>query len=210
VSLLVVAPVVGMGIGVVLPWVAAWAEDLPWVPFQGPLELLASIDRRWGIALGLVVGLTLGAALAVVTIRDTTRVTIAPDEVAFRRNGATRRIARADVGAVFLDGKQLVLTDDATRELVREQIDAKLDRIERAFRECEYPWHHADPHAGRFQRWVPGTPDLPETVNITLLARERALREKDAADADDLRTDLMKKGFVVKEQDSRQFWRPIP
>ena len=210
VSLLVIAPVVGMGIGVGLPWVAEWAENLPWVPFQGPLQLLASIDKTWGIAFGVVAGLVLGAALAVNTIRDTTRVTIAPDEVSLQRNGDTRRITCTDIAAVFLDGKQLVLTDDATRELAREEIDADAGRIEQAFRSYGNPCHDDDPHAGTFQRWIPGTPELSETVNTILVARERALREKDTEDADDLRTDLMKKGFVVKEQGSRQFWRPIP
>ena len=35
----------GAALGALLPFLAGWATDLPWVPFRGPLELLGSFDQ---------------------------------------------------------------------------------------------------------------------------------------------------------------------
>ncbi|WP_018218697.1 YqeB family protein [Salinispora vitiensis] len=209
VSLFILAPVVCMALGLGLPWIARWAADLPWAPFQGPLKIVASLDLRWGALIGLVAGLGIGVALAVVTVRDALRVTVASDAVTIEKSGTSRQVARPAVSAVFLDGKRLVVIDNASREIVRDEVDAKRDRIEQAFRQHEYPWQKDDPYADAFQRWVPGTPDLPGAVDTIFVAREKALRENDTEDADDLRAELVKKGYVVRDQKARQYWRSL-
>lgn len=207
VSLFVVAPVAGGGVGLALPWVAQRVAGLPWFPFQGPLELLASLEAGWGMAIGLVAGLVLGVGLAIVTVGDTMRVTVAADEITFGKGGTARIIARANVSAVFLDHKSLVVLERGSREVVREEIDAKRQQIERALRLHDYPWCAEDPYADAFARWVPNTPELPGSVNAILTARERALRENNREDARELRADLMNKGYVVREKTIRQYWR---
>ena len=209
VSLFVFAPIVCVAIGLALPWVARWVADLPWAPFQGPLKLVASMDVKWGLTLGIIAGLGIGLALAIATIRDALRVTVTATGISVEKDGTVRRLARPDVSAVFLDGKRLVIVDRSSREFVRDEVDAKPDRIEQAFRQHEYPWREEDPFADAFQRWVPGTPDLSEQINAIFAAREKALREKDTEDADDLRAELLKKGYVVRDQKTRQYWRPL-
>jgi hypothetical protein len=209
VSLLVLAPLIGMGVGLVMPWVAMWVEDLPWVPFQGPLELVASMPWGWATAAGCVAGLVFGAGLAVVTIRDALRVVVAPEAVSFDKRGVTRVVAHSDVSAVFLVGGRLVVVDGASREVLCDEVDAKPERIEEAFRSHTYPWRQDDPYAEAFQRWVPETPDLPGSVNAVFAARETSLLEKNVEDADDLRSELLKKGFVARDQKARQYWRSL-
>jgi len=209
VSLFVFAPIVCIAVGLALPWVARWVADLPWAPFQGPLKLIASMEVRWGLALGIVAGLGIGLALAIATIRDALRVTVTASEVTVEKDGKLRRLARPEVSAVFLDDKRLVIVDRTAREFVRDEVDAKPHRIEQAFRQHEYPWREEDPFADAFQRWVPGTPELSEPVNAVFAAREKSLREKDTEDADDLRAELLKKGYVVRDQKARQYWRPL-
>jgi hypothetical protein len=36
-------PLIGGGAGWLLQWLAGWATALPWVPFKGPLELVALV-----------------------------------------------------------------------------------------------------------------------------------------------------------------------
>jgi len=62
VLLLLLAPVVGMAAGLALPWVAVWVENLPWAPFQGPLELVASMTWERATVAGCGAGLMLGVA----------------------------------------------------------------------------------------------------------------------------------------------------
>ncbi|MGC5164245.1 YqeB family protein [Rhodococcus sp. DT1] len=208
-SLLVLAPFVGMGIGLALPWLATLAEDLPWVPFQGPLALASSIPGAWATAVGCIAGAVFGAGLAVVTIRDALRVTVASDVVSFERHGVTRPYVHSEVSAVFLDGKRLVVVDGASREVLCDELDATPEQIENAFRRHGYPWREDDPYAEFFQRWVPGTPELPSTVNAVFAARETSLRNKDGKDVDDLRSELLEKGFVVRDRKARQYWRSL-
>lgn len=208
VSLFVLAPTVGVAVGVALPWVARWVADLPWAPFQGPLELVASMETRGGMVIGVLAGVILGVALAVTTSRDATRVTVDPDTVTVENAGGTRSVARSEVSAVFLDRKHLAVLDTATREVVHVHVDATSRRIEKAFRQHGYPWCHDDPHGAAFQRWVPDSPELPDTVNAVFAAREASLREKDIEDAADLRAELAKSGYVVRDQKTRQYWRP--
>lgn len=209
ISLLVLAPLVGMCAGLAVPWIAERVDGLPWVPFQGPLELVASMPRGWATAAGCVAGLALGVGLAIITLRDTVRVVVASDSIVFDGRGVTRQIARSDVSAAFLAGRRLVVVDGASREVLYDEVDAKPKRIEQAFRLHAYPWREDDPYVEAFQRWVPETPDLPGSVNAVFAARETSLREHDAGDADDLRSELLKKGFVVRDSNARQYWRSL-
>ena len=70
-----------------------------------------------------------------------------------------------------------------------------------------YPWVNADPHATEFHRWVPDAPDLSPAANSVFNARAIALEKKHTEDADDLRTEIAKLGYVVREEGQRQYWR---
>ena len=74
-------PLVGAGAGWLLGWLAGWASSLPWVPFQGPLELLASVPDPQARIGSLALGLLGGLVVAVLAERDYVKVTVADDQV---------------------------------------------------------------------------------------------------------------------------------
>jgi hypothetical protein len=53
----------GLAVGALLPVLARWASDLPWAPFQGPLELLGSFGEPWLVWGRPLLGLAAGLAL---------------------------------------------------------------------------------------------------------------------------------------------------
>jgi len=66
-----------------------------------------------------------------------------------------------------------------------------------------------DPYADRYRRWVPDTPELPAEANAVLAAREIALKKKARREVRDLREVVEKFGFAVRDEQDRQYWRPL-
>jgi hypothetical protein len=202
-------PLIGAAAGWLLKSLAEWATSLPWVPFQGPLELVASVPDPQATIGSLALGVAGGLVVAVLAEQDYVRVTVDDDQLTVARGGSSRRVPRASVEAVFLDGKQLVLLGHETDELVREGGDLPdAKRLEAAFRAHGYPWMPGgDPHKDEYRRWVEDLPDLPAGADAVLKARARALVRGDKEDAAELRLELGKLGIVVRDEGKRQFWR---
>lgn len=200
-------PLLGAAAGWLLKSVAGWVASLPWVPFQGPFRLVASVSEQ-ATAGPLVLGAAAGLVLAYLTLQDWLTVTVADDRVTMARGGSARGVERASVSAVFLDGKQLVLLGPATEELAREASDLEADALSAAFLAHRYPWRaDGDPFKAAYRRWVEDEPELPAGANALLKARARALDKGDGDDAAELRTELAKLGVVVREEKKRQYWR---
>jgi hypothetical protein len=208
-------PLAGAALGFFLPRIADWASGLRWVPFQGPLELIAGWDAWWVVVITTVVGVVAGVLLGAVALDDTLKVTVTDGDVEFLKNEKTRRVPREQVSVVFLDGKDIVLQDRTSRELARErhdQLKSQVKEIPAAFRAHGYPWSDGgDPHADRFRRWVEDDPDLPGAVNAVLRARSKAFAagDKGRADLRELREEISKLGYVVRDRDENQYWRAI-
>lgn len=208
-------PLIGLVVGFFLPRIADWAADQRWVPFQGPLRVIAGWDGQWVgvgfVLLGLVGGLLMAAAI----LMDTLKVTVTNTSVDFERNESIVTVPREKVAIGFLDGKEIVLLDATSRELVREkhdQLQSDAKQIPVAFRAHGYPWSDAgDPHADRFRRWVDDEPELPPAVNALLRARSKAFDQGDKGKADlrELRAEVAKLGYTVKDREKKQYWRPI-
>jgi cysteinyl-tRNA synthetase len=76
------------------------------------------------------------------------------------------------------------------------------------FRKHDYPWlTEGDPHKDKYQRWVPDMPDLSAAAHALLKAREKTLEEKNTVDIKELRSELAKLGIVVRDEETRQYWR---
>jgi hypothetical protein len=170
-------PLIGAAAGWLLKSLAEWATSLPWVPFQGPLELVASVPDPQATIGSLALGVAGGLVVAVLAEQDYVRVTVEDDQLTVTSGGSSRRVPRASVEAVFLDGKQLVLLGHETDELVREGGDLPdAERLQAAFRAHGYPWvRGGDPHKDEYRRWVEDLPDLPAGADAVLKARARAL-----------------------------------
>lgn len=206
-------PLVGLVLGFFLPRIADWATTLDWVPFQGPLELIAGWDEWWVSVICIVIGLLAGVLLAAIALEDTLKVTVTGQSVEFLKNQKTVTVPREKVAVAFLDGKEIVLQDSTSRELAREkhdQLKSEAKQIPAAFRAHGYPWSDGgDPHADRFRRWVEDEPDLPPTVNAVLKMRSKAFDQGDKGKADlrELRDEVAKLGYTVKDREKKQYWR---
>ena len=203
-------PLVGLGIGWALPYVADWADRQPWVPFGGPLHLIASWGGSWVALTLLTAGVLAGLAFAANAIWETTEITVTGTEVRLTAKGHTDTIAAGDLAGAFVDGKRLVLLGKDGGELARRPHESKPAELAAAFTTHGHPWFDADPHAEEFLRWVPDSPGVSPAANALLAARATALEKKRADDAEDLRTELAKLGYVVRDEMTRQYWRALP
>ena len=208
-------PLLGLVLGYFLPRIADWAAEQKWVPFQGPLELIAKGDAWWVLVICLVVGAGAGLLLAAMALEDTLKVTITNTDVEFLKNQKTARVPRSQIARVFLDGREIVLQDSRSAELARERHDelkSEAKKIPAAFRAHGYPWSDAgDPHADEFRRWVEDDPELSASANAVLRARSKSFDQGDKGKADlrELRAELAKLSIVVRDKDKKQYWRAV-
>ncbi|MCM3267639.1 YqeB family protein [Paenibacillus elgii] len=200
--------VLGIALGYFIPLIAKWALTLPWVPFEGPLKLITSFSGVWVTVVTSLLGLLAGLWFAEEVIKDTLRVVVSGETIRLEKDGIVQDLSLADISLVFLDGKQLVILGNTGEELARETYEWASGRIAGALTEHGYPWSPGgDPYKEQFRRWVLDTPDLPPAVNALLKAREIALQKKEKGEAKELRLEVSKLGFVVKDEETRQYWR---
>ncbi|WP_339222173.1 DUF308 domain-containing protein [Paenibacillus sp. FSL W7-1332] len=202
-----VPPLLGAVVGWFLPAIADWATGLAWVPFQGPLELIASIQGPWVVIVTAVLGLLAGMVLSHLAIKESLAVRLSDKEITLRIHEAERTFMREEVSAAFMDGKQLVLLGNEGEELYREKPEAKRETVAEAFMRHGYSWRDRDPFADHYVRWVADTPGLTPSMNALFLAREKAIENDDQEDAADLRRELSKLGITVRDDGKRQYWR---
>ncbi|AZM50065.1 hypothetical protein DMB38_33575 [Streptomyces sp. WAC 06738] len=202
-------PALGLFLGWLVPRVADEVAGLKWAPMRGPFELVASFDDGWTAVAGPVVGLVLGLAGGLLVYVLAMRVTFEGDTVRIDKDGESRILARAEVAAAFLDKDRLVILDAASRQLLRRPTDLEPADLARGFTAHGYRWLHEDPYAGCYHRWVRGSAELSAAANAVLKAREHALGKKNATDAEELREEAQRLGYVLREEGTRQYWRPL-
>lgn len=131
----------GAGIGALLPLLAGWAAELPWMPFQGPLRLIGSFDQQWLVWGRPLLGLLAGTAFAAWVILDTPVLEVHPSRIAVRRRGETQRVIdREKVAAVYPKGSKLVIETEAGRVLFEGDVEGEREQIREALVEQGYPW----------------------------------------------------------------------
>lgn len=196
--------------GLLLPVLARWLLDLsPGLPMRPVVRFVGAADRPWELAINAAIWLVVGIGGGSGLVSESAKVTLTRAEVRVDLPGRTRTVPRADIAAAFLDGRHLVLLDRESRHLVRDPLRVSGPVVARAFREYGYPWRDADPYADRYRRWVPDTPELPAEANAVLAAREIALKKKARREVRDLREVVEKFGFAVRDEQDRQYWRPL-
>lgn len=201
-------PIVGAGLVWLLQSLSGWLLSLPWVPFQGPLRLIDEIPERQATIGSLIVGALAGLAIAAWGAHEYVTVTVDNDQIATKQGDSTRVVGRGSVTAMFVDGKQLVLLDRTSKELLRQRGDLpSAKRLQAAFVAHGYPWRDADPFQDDYKRWVIDSPDLPAEAHALLRARARAVEKDDKDDAEELRDELSKIGVIVRDKDKRQSYR---
>lgn len=198
-------PVLGVAVLLGLSVAADWLAGLPWVPWQGPIRLVASVPEPYATLGAVVLGALAGGVLALVAAAEAVTVRVGDEEAVVQRDKRTSTVRRGAATAVFVDGKDLVVLGADTAELVREHGDLSAREVGAAFVRHGWPWRDGDPHD--YQRWVDDLPELSASAHALLRARARAVDKGDRADADDLRAELGRHGVVVRDTDKRQYWR---
>jgi hypothetical protein len=197
-------------VGSALPFVARWM--LGWgtaLPLRPAFSVVGAIDGGWKVAVNVAIWLVLGLIVAFAAKNESAVVTLTNDRAHFGLGDKATDVARADVAAVFTEGKRLVVLDHESRQVFRERTQASRQVLAAAFREHGYPWQDSDPYDALFRPWTPGAADLPSEVDSVLTARESALKKKAAKEAGELRDVAQKLGYVVRDQGTRQDWRPL-
>lgn len=134
----------GAGLGALLPLLARWASGLPWVPFQGPLELLSSFDSAWLVWGRPLLGLLAGLGLAAWVLADSPVLEIGPDAVEVRRRGEVERvIPRAKIDAVYRRRGAVVIEGVHGQTLFDADVEGAREAVRDAFVAAGYPWEGA-------------------------------------------------------------------
>jgi hypothetical protein len=208
VVLLAGAPASGLVLGMVLFDIAAWSgEHVPL--FRGPLKVITAGNSDWTGIVWAGLGAALGIAFAFAAFAETLTVTVTDHQVQLRRQRVTTTIPLSSVAVAFLDRQQLVLLGQHTQELFRQTHGSNGKKIAAAFRQHAWPWADADPYSGTYQRWVPDLPALHPAIHALLAARARALEKNDIAEAADLRLEVARLGYVLRDEQNRQYWRSL-
>lgn len=203
-------PVLGaaLGFGVLQLADLATSADF-WVPWQGLFERVSQLPRVPTTIVAIGVGVIGGLVVAYLAAMDSLRVAVTAEDVTTTRGGTSATVRRAEVAAVYLDGKELVLADRSGGELAREKSDLAADELEGAFRAHGYPWRADDPYRDAFERWADDDPRLPIGANAVLKARQQALEQGVDDDVREFRATLARLGIVVRDEKKRQYWRPV-
>jgi hypothetical protein len=208
-SLFVLIPaLVGAGLGWALTALLDWLLSVPWIPFRGPLTLIDSVPDQVALPVLIGLGLVAGVVFGFYALRDELSITVDNQRVRLRRGDADRRLDRTAIADVLLDGKDLVMLGNDSNELAREKTDRPAARLAEAFAQHGYPWRaDGDPRAGEFRLWSENAQGLPAGARPLLSMRARALQEKKAPDAADLRAELIDLGVVGRDEGGKQYWR---
>jgi hypothetical protein len=137
-------PLLGAALGVGVWAIAAWVSGLPAFPFQGVFKVVTALPQPWATLAAVAGGVVLGFGFAVLWAHERLIVTVSTNRVTLVRGDKTRRI-EADLAAVYLDGKELVLRTADGREIAREKTDLARPELARAFADRGYPWHDEPP-----------------------------------------------------------------
>jgi hypothetical protein len=205
----VIPAVLGAGIGLALHFLLGWLLGLPWLPFQGPLKLLDRIPDQVALPVLMGLGVVAGVIFGVYALAEELSITVTRDSVRLQRGDLDRTLRRSTVASVFLDGKELVLLGPDTNELAREKTDQSASRLAAAFTDHGFPWQaDGDPREADYRVWSKSAVGLPPGADALLAIRAKALTDsKRAADAAELRAELIKLGVVVRDRGGKQYWR---
>ncbi|GAA1918937.1 hypothetical protein GCM10009837_50200 [Streptomyces durmitorensis] len=208
-TVLIGMPILGLLLGIGLPPLARWLSRSPVLPWRDGITFVGTLDKPWQAGIAAGVGLVAGLLIAVTEIEETLKLKLTDQELAAEQHNRTRTIGRERVSAVFLDGKELVVLDETSRQFTRGVHKTAAPALAKAFRSHGYPWQDADPHASLFQRWIPGVPGLSAEAQAVLAARRIALKSDAGEDVRDLAETMQGLGYVVRDEGKDQYWRPL-
>ncbi|SKC46503.1 YqeB family protein [Krasilnikoviella flava] len=205
VLLLLGAVALGVGLGWALPPLARWLrgmlEQSP-LPSLGPVELLAGLPLAWSVPILGGLGVVGGVLVALSSIGESLRLTVADDHLEHRTDDVEGWVERADVADVLRDGRYLVLLGATGAPRARLDADTlRQAEIRAAFEAHGWPWRDVDPHEGAYERWMDGRPGFSAAEH--LLLRRRLAERKDAAAVTEVDVALAGHRLAARVRDDR-------
>lgn len=200
---------VGAGLGWLVRLLSGWAATVDGMPFRDWISIIASMKEPYATVGCVVVGAGAGAFCVRLVMRGSVALSVTGKRIIWKAGGKPRKFERAEVGAVFFDGDDLILLGPAGEELTRADSNMEHDVVAATMTKYGYPWSDADPYLDDYRRWVDDMPGLSLAVNALMKARQKALQENESDSAAELRADLAKLGVVIRETDDRQFYRLV-
>jgi hypothetical protein len=100
-----------------------------------------------------------------------------------------------------------VLLGRTGRVLAREPCHLSKRRLRTAFTANGVEWADRDPYLDAYRRWVPDLPEVPAAAHALFVARQKALDARDDTDIRELRDELARLGYMVRDEGKRQYWR---
>lgn len=197
-------PAAGAGLGWVVHQLPEWILRIPFAPMRAPLRAVDRLPEPGATIGALLLGTIAGLVLAALIDQESLTVRLSGTEVTLRRPGTTRTVPRGAVAVAYRERDQLVLLGRTGRELAREPSHLSARRLAPAFGAA---WAAQDPYAGSYRRWVPGLPDIPAEAAALFAARQQAVDSGDGDDARELRDELARLGFVLRDEKKRQHFR---
>lgn len=212
-------PLLGLAAALLLPPVARWLAHRP-IPLMRIVFVgVGQIDRPWEVGICAVGAVLVGAVLALLGISESLGVTVGGTRLRVQAGDWGREIDRADVSAVFVDGKTLVVLDSQGRQTIREPYEGPGQALRTAFTRHGYPWLDQDPHQDLFRRWTTSagqgtapdgdTAELQGPIEVILAARRQALRRRSRPESRRLREAVEELGVVIRDRGIEQEWRPL-
>lgn len=193
-------------VGPLVHWLLGMIGDAP-----GPLRLAALLPTMWAIPVLTLVGLIAGHLFASSWQKENGSFTITPEGVTHHHEGTGEHVSRSRIEGVFTDGRDLVLVDGRSAELLRTKADDVLfTGLKDAFEQHGYPWlGTSDPREEAFTSWIDGAGSLPDGAHELLRTRRRLLADKQTGGAEEVRDKLRNLGVMVRDRDDAQQYRVV-
>lgn len=204
-----ILPLIGLVIGYFLPPISEWASKLEWIPFQGPFNLVASLNEGWVIFATMAFGLAAGIILTLFIYNEILNIYISEDTLAFKIGKIDMSYDKDDISYIYVDHKDLVVIGHDGYELFRYEKELSTKTIKEELGEWGYLFKDGNPYKEQFKKWVPGLTDLSLEANALLKARDVALENDDSEEALQIVFELWKLHVSVKEIKSKQYYRVV-
>lgn len=143
-ALWIALPAAGAGTGWFLANLPDWLTGLPVISGIARIEILVLLGGPVLTVLLTVVGGLAGGLGALALYDRIVSLDISADRLLIRWGGRSAAHDRTRVGAVHLDGSDLVVIGTATEELARVRQLHSRSTLENAFTAAGYPWEGGD------------------------------------------------------------------
>ncbi|MEO4052653.1 hypothetical protein [Solibacillus sp. CAU 1738] len=170
-------------------------------------DFLNSTFGEWATLLLIIIGLVIGFFLVIILLSKSPTVSISNSSIVIDNGLESLTFIRDEIQEIYYDEDELVIVGTSGHELLRESYDIRKETLKNAFRNYSYPFSLIDPYKTCFKLWSASTEELSTAANALMKARALAIKNKEKDEIIDISDELSKLGVIVKDDDTKQYWR---